>query len=93
MDIEIVQPVEIQIELEAPYGIGATQAGLAAGPPGTTPHIGANGNWFIGEEDTGVSAGGEPLFEIDGDNVAPAEDRKIEAQHLTGTLAGGLFHP
>lgn len=24
--------------------------------PGITPHIGANGNWFIGANDTGVSA-------------------------------------
>jgi hypothetical protein len=23
---------------------------------GTTPHIGENGNWYVGEEDTGVSA-------------------------------------
>lgn len=28
------------------------------GKDGLTPHIGANGNWFIGDEDTGVSAGG-----------------------------------
>lgn len=26
---------------------------------GITPHIGENGNWFIGDEDTGVSAAGE----------------------------------
>ena len=25
---------------------------------GITPHIGENGNWFIGAEDTGVNAGG-----------------------------------
>lgn len=29
------------------------------GKDGLTPHIGANGNWFIGDEDTGVSAGGD----------------------------------
>lgn len=28
------------------------------GKDGTTPHIGANGNWYIGDTDTGVSAGG-----------------------------------
>jgi hypothetical protein len=27
---------------------------------GITPHIGANGNWFIGEEDTGKTSRGEP---------------------------------
>lgn len=29
------------------------------GSDGITPHIGANGNWFIGDEDTGVKANGE----------------------------------
>jgi hypothetical protein len=28
-----------------------------AGVPGETPHIGENGNWFIGAVDTGVKAG------------------------------------
>lgn len=28
------------------------------GDPGITPHIGANGNWFIGDTDTGVLAKG-----------------------------------
>ncbi|MFR9500644.1 MAG: hypothetical protein SNH18_09405, partial [Rikenellaceae bacterium] len=28
------------------------------GPPGETPYIGANGNWWVGEEDTGVAASG-----------------------------------
>lgn len=30
----------------------------AAGKDGTTPYIGSNGNWYIGDTDTGVSAGG-----------------------------------
>lgn len=29
------------------------------GDPGITPHVGANGNWFIGETDTGVIAEGK----------------------------------
>ena len=29
------------------------------GDPGDTPHIGANGNWFVGETDTGVKAQGD----------------------------------
>ena len=28
------------------------------GDPGVTPHVGANGNWFLGEVDTGVHASG-----------------------------------
>lgn len=30
------------------------------GKDGITPHIGENGNWFIGDEDTGKSSRGEP---------------------------------
>lgn len=30
----------------------------AAGADGITPHIGGNGNWYLGDTDTGVSAGG-----------------------------------
>ena len=33
----------------------------AAGTDGTTPHIGVNGNWYIGDTDTGVSAEGRGL--------------------------------
>ena len=29
-----------------------------SGPPGETPHIGENGNWWLGETDTGIAAGG-----------------------------------
>lgn len=32
---------------------------VAKGKDGITPHIGANGNWYIGETDTGVKAEGE----------------------------------
>lgn len=33
--------------------------GGAAGENGITPHIGLNGNWFIGETDTGMPSRGE----------------------------------
>lgn len=35
-----------------------TYKGTLKGTDGTTPHIGENGNWYIGDTDTGVSAGG-----------------------------------
>lgn len=35
-----------------------TYKGTLKGTDGTTPHIGANGTWYIGDTDTGVSAGG-----------------------------------
>lgn len=39
-------------------GEGGSGAG-ETGADGITPHIGDNGNWYIGEEDTGVKAVGE----------------------------------
>lgn len=36
----------------------AKDSGEFKGDNGITPHIGANGNWFIGEEDTGIFSGG-----------------------------------
>ena len=41
---------------EGPRGPQGDQG--PAGKDGTTPHIGPNGNWYIGDTDTGVSAGG-----------------------------------
>lgn len=35
--------------------------GTLKGTDGITPHIGTNGNWYIGDTDTGVSAGGSAL--------------------------------
>lgn len=37
---------------------GAPGEDGAAGKDGTTPHIGSNGNWWIGEKDTGIAATG-----------------------------------
>lgn len=34
------------------------EAGKVKGDPGITPHIGENGNWWIGDADTGVHAQG-----------------------------------
>lgn len=38
---------------------GYTWEPYTAGGGGISPHIGANGNWFVGETDTGVKAQGE----------------------------------
>lgn len=37
---------------------GNVKAGIGGGNDGITPHIGPNGNWWIGEADTGVKAEG-----------------------------------
>ena len=39
--------------------VQAKESGAFDGESGVTPHIGANGNWFVGETDTGVKAQGE----------------------------------
>ena len=38
---------------------GATGPAGADGEDGVTPHIGDNGNWFLGDTDTGVAAAGD----------------------------------
>lgn len=55
------------------------------GKDGITPHIGENGNWFIGDEDTGVKAQGyTPQKGVD--YFTEAEISEI-AQHLAeGTV-------
>jgi hypothetical protein len=42
------------------------------GADGVTPHIGQNGNWFIGETDTGIPAAGQPG--ADGQDGQPGAD-------------------
>lgn len=49
----------------------------AAGADGITPHIGGNGNWYLGDTDTGVSAGG-----------GTADAVLYTAQTLTGPQQG-----
>lgn len=58
------------------------------GADGITPHIGENGNWFIGDEDTGVKAKGE-----DGDPYTLTEDDKalIVAQVIESLGGNPIF--
>ena len=38
--------------------LSAIAAGMVKGDPGETPYIGGNGNWFVGDVDTGIKAQG-----------------------------------
>ncbi len=58
-----------------PFGNGA------GGANGITPHIGANGNWFIGDEDTGVSAVG-----ADGKDYVLTDADKAEIAAICAAL-------
>lgn len=47
------------------------------GEPGITPHIGENGNWFIGEADTGVPASGGGSSESGTVDIDSVEAEKV----------------
>lgn len=51
-----------------------------SGADGITPHIGSNGNWYIGDTDTGVQAQGEPGK--DGQDGQPGADGKDGADYV-----------
>ena len=63
----------------------------AAGSNGTTPHIGDNGNWFIGKKDTGIKAAGTngsdgttPHIGGNGNWFIGNKDTKIKAAGANG---------
>lgn len=82
---------------------GATGATGLQGNNGTTPHIGANGNWFIGEIDTGVCARGTEVLigkgkETDGRNNVTIKtvaylDDGTPVEMVAGTIVDGENGP
>ena len=52
------------------------------GTDGITPHVGANGNWFVGETDTGVKAQGKN----GNDYVLTEADKNAIAQVASGMV-------
>ena len=61
------------------------------GEPGTTPHIGSNGHWYIGSNDTGVKAQGEdgtpgitPHIGANGNWFIGETDTGVQAQGQKG---------
>lgn len=69
-------------------GYEAGGGGVVPGENGLTPFIGENGNWWIGEEDTGVKANG-----VDGSNgITPhigENGNWFIGENDTGVLARG----
>lgn len=55
VDIEQLQG-KSAYEIAVANGFEGTETEWLLSLQGITPHIGNNGNWFIGEEDTGISA-------------------------------------
>lgn len=54
---------------------------VAKGAEGTSPHIGANGNWYIGNTDTGVPSN-SPLY-----RVMPTRDEIVFTRNSDNTLS------
>lgn len=89
---------------EAQAKVTTTPLSSGGGSDGITPHIGANGNWWIGEEDTGVSAGvtdeqiSGAVEEYMNDNLlvktvngtAPDENGNVEIESPSGTAAASV---
>lgn len=73
---EIVQPKDGADGVDGKDG--------ADGKDGQTPHIGENGNWFIGETDTGVKAAGQ-----DGQPGTKLYRHSINAQY-TGKVGNNV---
>ena len=63
--------------------------GGVVGKDGTTPHIGTNGNWFLGETDTGVAAQGKSDTRIE-TILLPVADWAGETLSQTVACAGVL---
>lgn len=62
---ETYQALDMEIgEDEMSFDNAVDESMLLMGPPGPqgepgiTPHVGSNGNWFVGENDTGIPATG-----------------------------------
>lgn len=65
------------------------------GKDGTTPHIGANGNWFIGETDTGVAAGGSDITvdnELSTESENPVQNKVITQEFQAFGQAAAEFN-
>lgn len=61
------------------------------GQPGTTPHIGANGNWFIGDTDTGVKAQG-PKGDPGSDYILTEADKTEIAGEAAALVDAALLN-
>jgi hypothetical protein len=43
---------------------------------------------------SGISVSGDSLWQLDGStNIAPKNNKKIDAIHLSGVITGGIFQP
>lgn len=90
-DMPAVEPVEVELPAGPPGHTPVKGVDYFDGSPGATPHIGQNGNWFIGETDTGVKAQGEdgadgqtPVIGENGNWWIGGEDTGLPSRGETG---------
>ena len=74
--------------LENPTPVNIKGADGADGADGVTPHIGANGNWFIGETDTGVKAQGQDGADGESGADISADDVLTKIKTVDGSGSG-----
>lgn len=79
--------------LQGPQGLKGDQGAQGPqGEPGATPYIGSNGNWWIGNTDTGVSAGGSGGGSADAvlyTEQTLTDEQKAQARENIGAAAIG----
>lgn len=75
--------------LEESYASGALNG--PPGQPGLTPHIGENGNWHLGQEDTQVSARGGAKWELLA-KFSLAEEEACRVVAISQDMNGNSFH-
>ena len=64
-----------------------TGGGGGGGQNGITPHIGSNGNWYIGDNDTGVKAKGEDGYTpVKGKDYYTESDKAEMVQDVLAAL-------
>ena len=83
-NIETPRTVTFEVVTDLKYIKGDPGEPGAAGKDGITPHIGANGNWYIGDTDTGVKAAAEVATAEVAGVVKPSADFDIAED---GTLS------
>ena len=66
-------------------------AGGGGGADGITPHIGENGNWFIGDTDTGVKAQG-PKGDPGSDYILTEADKTEIAEEAAALVDAALLN-
>lgn len=70
-------------EIAVKHGYEGTEEEWLTSLVGTTPHVGENGNWFIGDEDTGILANVDNIM----DDINASVNQAGQAATTAGNYA------